>query len=171
MKQPAQIKPWLTPEELAVWVREAPSRDAYQRRLAIWLTYIGPFPAHQIATMLQVSKQAVWLWIGQYNKEGLEGLEREGRGGRRWAYLSWAEEEALLRSFQQQAAKGEIITAKQVFPELQRILGKEISLAYVYRLFHRHGWRKVGPRPRHVKANPQTQEEFKKTFSPSSKKL
>lgn len=170
MKRPAQIKPWLAPEELAVWVREAPSRDAYRRRLAIWLTYIGPFPAQQVATMLQVSKQAVWLWVGQYNREGPEGLERKGQGGRRWAYLSWVEEETFLESFLQRAAKGEIITAKQVLPELQKVTGKEISLAYVYRLLHRHGWRKLGPRPRHVKADPQAQEEFKKTSLQSSRK-
>jgi hypothetical protein len=38
-----------------------------------------------------------------------------------------------------------------------------VSLAYVYRLLHRHGWRKLGPRPRHPKAQPAVQERFKKT--------
>ena len=83
MRRPAQIKPWISPEEMMVWVREAPGRDAYQKRLAIWLTHIGPFHAHQVADMLCVSKQAVWLWIGQYNRQGPEGLHRQGRGGRR----------------------------------------------------------------------------------------
>lgn len=164
MRYPAQIKPWLTPEELSIWVREAPDRAAYQRRLAIWLTYIGPFSAQQVATLLQVSKQAVWLWVGQYNRRGLEGLERQGRGGRRWAYLSWSKEEALLRSFEERAVEGEIVTAKRILPEFQKAAGKKVSLAYIYRLLRRHGWRKLGPRPRHVKANPQDQEEFKKNF-------
>ena len=171
MKRPADIKPWMTPEELAVWVREAPTRPSYQMRLAIWLTHIGPFYAHEVARMLQVSKDAVWRWVGQYNKQGPEGLDRKGRGGRRWAFLSWAEEDAVLRSLEARAAKGDILTAKQIRPEIQRAVGgEEVSLAYVYRLLARHQWRKLGPRPHHVKADREAQEAFKKTSRTSSKK-
>src|SRR3972149_12225062 len=92
MRPPATVEPWLSTEELQVWVREAPDKESYQRRLAVWWTQIGPFPAHQIAEWLGVSKQAIWLWIGQYNHQGPEGLERQGRGGRRWGPLSPGEE-------------------------------------------------------------------------------
>ena len=170
MKPPARIKPWLSPEELAVWVREAPDLKSYQRRLAIWLTQFGPFHARQVAEMLQVSKQAVWLWVGQYNKHGPGGLERRGRGGRRWSYLSWEQERELLRSLEERAAQGEILTAKQILPQVEKAAGKKVSLGYVYRLLHRHRWRKLGPRPRHVKADGEAQEEFKKNSPPSSSK-
>ncbi len=50
MLPPAQLKPWFSPEELAVWVREAPGKDAYQRRLAIWLTHPRK-PAPEIADL------------------------------------------------------------------------------------------------------------------------
>jgi hypothetical protein len=66
MRPPAQLKPWLSPEELAIWVREASTREAYQKRLAIWLTFLRRW-APEIADLLQFSKQAVWLWVGQYN--------------------------------------------------------------------------------------------------------
>ncbi len=45
MRGPAQIEPWLSEEELLTWIREAADRQVYQKRLAIWLTKIGPFPA------------------------------------------------------------------------------------------------------------------------------
>ena len=170
MREPAQIKPWLSEEESLVWIREAPDIEAYQKRLAIWLTKIGPFHAHEVARMLGISKQAVWLWVGQYNQKGPEGLVREGRGGRRWSLLSWPQEEALLQSLEKRALGGELITAKQMLPPVCQAAGEEVSLAYVYRLLRRHQWRKLGPRPRHVKADPQAQEEFKKNFRPSSKK-
>lgn len=170
MRCPAQIKPWVSPEEMMIWVREAPSRDAYQRRLAVWLTYIGPFHAREVADMLCVSKQAVWLWIGQYNRHGPEGLRRQGRGGRRWSYLTWDQEEKLLRSLEDRAQAGEIITAKQMLPEIEALVGAEVSKGYVYKLLKRHNWRKLGPRPRHVKANTQAQEEFKKNFPNSSQR-
>lgn len=170
MKKPAQIKGWLSAEELASWVREAASRDEYQRRLAVWLSHIGPFYAHQVADMLQVSKQAVWLWVGQYNKWGPEGLSRKGRGGRRWSYLSWEEEARILGLLQERALGGEILSAARLLPEIREAVGEEVSLAFVYKLLHRHGWRKLGPRPRHVKADREAQEEFKKNSPPSSRK-
>lgn len=81
MRKPAPIHAWLSPEDLQTWVREARGRDEYQRRLAIWLAYIGPFPVHHVATLLGVSKQTVWLWVSQYNRHGPQGLERHGRAG------------------------------------------------------------------------------------------
>ena len=35
MRPPAQIEPWLSPEDLQTWVREAPDKASYQRRRAI----------------------------------------------------------------------------------------------------------------------------------------
>ncbi len=170
MRRPAQVKPWFSEEEFLVWIREAASRDVYQKRLAIWLTQMGPFHAEEVAKMLGISKQAVWLWVGQYNRNGPEGLVRQGRGGRRWSLLSWSKEEALLKSFEKRALEGEVITAKQMLPKICQATGGEVSLAYVYRVLRRHQWRKLGPRPRHVKADPGAQEAFKKNSRSSSKK-
>lgn len=169
MRRPASIEPWLSIEDMQVWVREAPDKPSYQRRLAIWLTQVGGLAAHSVAEFLCASKQAIWLWISQYNRQGPEGLDRQGRGGRRWAYLSLAEEQALLQNWQEQAARGEVLTAKQLHARLQKAAGRTISLGYVYRLLHRHGWRKLGPRPRHPKAQPAAQQRFKKNSPRSSK--
>jgi len=168
MRRPARIEPWLSPEELAVWVREADARAEYQKRLAIWLTYSGPFHAGRVADLLQVSTPAVWRWVAQYNRSGPAALHREGRGGRRWAFLSWPAEEALLDSLRDRAAAGDVITAKALWPAVKKATGKAVSLDYVYRLLHRHGWRKLGPRPRHVKADPAARETFKKNSRRSS---
>ena len=170
MRKPAQIKSWLSREELAAWVREAATRADYQKRLAIWLTDIGPYPAGQVATLLQISQQAVWLWVSQYNKQGPQALDRTGRGGRRWAFLSWAQEETLLDSWRARAAAGEVLTAKAIWPLVCETTDKPVSLDYVYRLLHRHGWRKLDPRPRHVQADPTAQADFKKNSRRSSPK-
>ena len=171
MRSPAAVSPWLTDEELAAWVQEASDKLAYQKRLAIWLTHSGQFHAQQVADLLQVSKQAIWLWVGQYNHEGPTGLVRSGRGGRRWAFLSWEDEEALLGRFEQRAMKGEVMTAKTLWSDVTQALGREVSLDYVYRLMHRHQWRKLSPRPSHVKANPQHQAAFKKNSPKRSGRL
>jgi hypothetical protein len=75
-----------------------------------------------------------------------------------------------LEKRQQAALRGQILTAPQLRAEQEKLLARRVSLAYVYRLLHRHGWRKLGPRPRHPKAQPAVQERFKKNSPKSSKK-
>lgn len=170
MRPPAVLKPWFTEGELAIWVRESSNKDDYQKRLCIWLTHLR-YSASEISDFIQVSIPSVWLWVGQYNRIGPEGLYRKGRGGRRWSFLSLEEEEKLLKSWEERAMVGEILTAPQLIPDVEEKVGKRVSVDYIYRLLHRHRWRKLGPRPRHVKANVQDQEAFKKTFQTSSRKL
>jgi hypothetical protein len=62
MPRSAHVEPWLSELELLEWVRAGESRAAYQRRLAVWLTYLRHFPAHEVATLLGVSTPAVWRW-------------------------------------------------------------------------------------------------------------
>jgi transposase len=163
MRPPAKLEPWFSAEQLVAWMQEAPEKASYQRRLSIWLTHIGPFPAVEVATMLGVSKQAVWKWVSEYNQHGPEGLDREGRGGRRWGLLSIEEEQRLLSRFAAQARSGDIVSAKQLLPAVCEAVGREVSLAYVYKLLHRQSWRKLMPRPRHVKQDPAAQAAFKQT--------
>ncbi len=164
MRPPAQIRPWLNETELAAWVQDAEDRARYQRRLAIWLAHGGRFHAREIAEMLLVSKQAVWLWISEYNAQGPAGLRRSGRGGRRWSYLQLAKERSFLKTLEARALKGEVLTVKQLLPELRKLAGRPVSLGFAYDLLRRHSWRKISPRPRHPKSDPAAQAEFKKNF-------
>jgi transposase len=154
MRRPALIHTWLSRERLQAWVRKARSREEYQKRLAIWMTLTGPFPAHRVASLLVVSKQAVWLWVSQYNQLGPDGLQRRGRGGRHRAYLSLSQEAALLMSLQKRAQQGEPATARQVQEEVSQATHINISISYIYRLFDRIGWRKLGARTRHSRVSP-----------------
>jgi transposase len=158
----AKLRAWLSEVELMEWVRTAEAADDCRRRLAVWLTYLGGHRAAQIAELLCVSVQAVWLWLGQYNREGPGGLRRQGRGGRRWGYLTTATEGQLLAQWERAAGQGQVITAKGLHAHVCQAVGRQVSLGYVYRLLHRHGWRKLGPRARHVKGDPQAQQQFKK---------
>ena len=166
MRMPARIRPHLTVDELGMWVEDAPDRDTYRRRLAIWMTECGPYHAQQVAMLLQVSVGSVWRWVAQYNGDGPEGLERQGRGGRRWALLSWAEEEQMLKQWHARAREADVLTAEHLHGHICQRTGHQVSLGYVYKLLARHGWRKLAPRPRHTKSTPQDQEAYKKTPRP-----
>ena len=162
MSRRLRIQPWLSDVELLAWTQDARTRAEYQRRLTIWLAVLECWPAHRVARALGVSTPAVWKWVGQYNREGPHGLERPGRGGRRWAFLTLDQERDLLGEIQAEAGRGQVLTAKQLLPRVRQVTGRKVSLDYVYRLLHRHGWRKLAPRPTHVKADPEAQEAFKK---------
>ncbi len=163
-------KAWLSDVEFLEWVRAAATPAQCRMRLAVWITALRGWPAHEVATLLGVSKQAVWAWLGQYNRLGPDGLDREGRGGRRWAFLPWEQEQQLLASMRAEALEGRVITAKHMYARVCQAAKREVSLGYVYRLMHRHVWRKPGPRPRHVRADPQAQAAFKKNSRKPSKK-
>jgi len=146
MRKPAFIHAWLSEKKLKAWVRIAHTRDDYQKRLAIWMTVKGPFPAHRVASLLVVSKQAVWLWVSQFNRLGPNGLQRRGRGGRRRAYLSLDQEKALLESLERDAIRGRAPRAREVQEEISKVTRKNVSISYVYRLLKRIGWQKLDAR-------------------------
>ena len=149
MRKPAVIQPWLSEKKLEAWVRTARAREEYQKRIAIWMTLKGPFPAHRVASLLLVSKQAVWLWVSQYNRKGPDSLQRRGRGGRRRAYLSLDQEKALLESLKRDAKRGRTPRAREVQEEISEVTRRNVSISYVYRLFERIGWQKLGARGHH----------------------
>lgn len=162
MSKRLHVEPWLSDVELLGWMQETRSRQEFQRRMAVWLAFLEPWPAHRIARALGVSEPAVWKWLGQYNRLGPQGLERRGRGGRRWSFLSLEQEAALLAQAQEEAGRGRVLTAKHLLPRVRQAVGHEVSLDYVYALLKRHHWRKLAPRPTHVKADPAAREACKK---------
>jgi transposase len=169
MKMPAQISDTMTTDEMAAWVREAPTADALRKRLAIWMTLKGPFHAHRVSELLQVSKQAVWLWIKQYNSGGMDGLDRKGRGGRRRAYLSVDQEKALVERLQFLVANGQASKAKELMPEVLKTVGQDVSVAYIYRLLQRHE-RKRGTKSTGVNKGDDTAETFTDPEKPLEQK-
>ena len=169
MRQPSNLTPWFTTDQLLAWVKESPDKSAYQRRLAVWLTHSAKFPAHHIADLLLVSVQSVWKWVGEYNTLGSSGLDRKGRGGRRWSLMTLDEEREFLAQQLDRAGSGDILTAKHLHPLLCQRLGQDVSLDYVYKVLHRHEWRKLAPRPHHAKQDPAAAAAFKKNSHKRSK--
>lgn len=143
MRQPAKIEPWLTAEQMSVWLKGAPDESAHRRRMAVWLTSMGRLHAPKVAEILGVSVQSVWLWTRQYNSKGPKGLERKGRGGRRWAFIPQKREAELLKPFIKRAHKGDVARAKDIRVVIEKELERKVSMPYVYRLLARHGWSRI----------------------------
>jgi transposase len=99
--------------------------------------------APKVAEILEVSVQAVWLWTHQYNTKGPKGLDRKGRGGRRWAFLSIEREAELLKPFIEMAKSGDVAKASDIRLVFEKQLRRKVSMPYIYRLLARHGWSRI----------------------------
>jgi transposase len=135
-----------------------------QRWLIIYNALVEPGKAENIARHCGVSKATVHAVISSYNRLGVAAVETPGKGGRRSGYLSLAEERAFLAPFFGRAQKGELATTEEIWRAFEARVGHEVDDSTIYRLLDRHGWRKLMPRPRHPKADPQAQHQFKKTL-------
>ena len=104
-------------------------------------------------------------WVSHVRKSFIEqGLSTvsENFGGRRRANMSIAEEKAFLDSFKDKAQSGGVLDVSEIHAELEKALSRKVHLPAVYKLLHRHGWRKLAPRKRNTKSDPLTQEVWKK---------
>jgi transposase len=139
MKKPAELKEWLDEKQLLEWLKSSSTVEEYRKRMVIWLTHFRKWHAAEIAEMTGVSVQAIWLWVGRYNKKGPGAFAEKKHGGRRWAFLTLDQERVLLNELNAQVGEG-VVTAKKVHEKLCEILGKKVSLGYVYQILHRNEW-------------------------------
>lgn len=156
--------PHLSIEEVKNRLKSDPRPWCRQRWLIIYNALVDPRKAEDIATHCGVSKATVHQVIAGYNRLGAAAVETPGKGGRRHQYLTLLEEKEFLAPFFAQAESGEIATVAQIQWGYEAKVGHEVDDSTIYRLLNRHGWRKLMPRPRHPQANPQEQEQFKKTL-------
>ncbi|MEO5358833.1 MAG: winged helix-turn-helix domain-containing protein [Nitrospirota bacterium] len=157
-----KVLPHLTAEEIKERLKETIGFWRVQKWLVILNALIAPRAAKEIALHLGLAEQTVHNLISEYNRLGPVVIERPGKGGRRRCYLTTEEEKALLEPFMERALTGKIATAKEIQSTLEQSVGHPVHKTTIYRLFKRNGWRKIVPRPFHVQAKKEEQEDFKK---------
>jgi len=159
-----RIKPWLSVEKMFQWLQKASGQSSYKRRMAIWLTLTGRLSASKVAEILGVSDQAVWLWLRQFNSLGPKGLERKGRGGRRWGFMTLQQEADLLKPLIRRARTGGVPKTLEIKRLVEQKLGRKVSVPYVYRLLHRHRWYETIAQSRPAVRAPK--DDFRKLSRP-----
>jgi transposase len=84
-----------------------------------------------------------------YAQGGIESLKPKPNGGRKHENMTLAEEKALLTRFANAAGAGEMLNIHDLKAAYVKAIGHVTSDSTVYNLLHRHGWRKLMPRPFH----------------------
>ena len=106
--------------------------------------------------------------VDKYRKKGLEGITGNHYGGHR-RNMSIEEEVAVLTPFKVRAEKGQIVEISEIAAAYQDAVGRSVAPTHIYRVLHRHGWRKVMPRSKHPQKASDDEIEASKKLKPKSR--
>lgn len=152
-------------------IQEAKTIDELRMAQAVFLPLEFGLSIEQTAEALGVSRGWACQLRGRFVKiERGEMTPMAPRGGRRRENLTREEEAAFLAPFLEQARAGGVLVVPPVQLALEERLGRPVALSSVYRLLHRHDWRKLAPDKRHPEADVAAQEEWKKNSPQHSSK-
>jgi transposase len=132
-------------------------------RIQMVLLRESGMPQPAIAAAMGVSLSTVNRAHMAYDQGGITALKPKPNGGRKHENMTLAEERALLARFAKAAGAGEMLNIHDLKTAYEKAIGHSTSDSTVYNLLHRHGWRKLMPRPFHPKRDLAAQNAFKKT--------
>lgn len=122
-----------------------------------------------IAQKLDTSAKVISRWISAYCKSGIEAL-MGGKFGGNHRNMSIDEEVQFLTEFESRAKNGQLVETSEIKQAYEDMVGHSIGGSQIYRILHRHGWRKIMPRSKHPnKASDEAIEASKKLTLESKK--
>jgi transposase len=134
-----------------------------RERIQMVLLREGGMTQPAIAQAMGVSLSTVNRAHMAYDHGGIKALKPKPNGGRKHENMPLAQEKALLARFAKRAGAGEMLNIHDLKATYEQAIGHATSDSTVYNLLHRHGWRKLMPRPHHPKRDLNAQDAFKKT--------
>ena len=152
-----------TARRMEILIETACDVSELKRVQSIYLRAKYGMSAEQIADIVGWSVGTIRNIHYEYMKHGKEALRLHSKGGRYHDYLGEDEEKLLLAPFSLTGKKGYILEVNKIHQAYEQRVGEKVAKSTIYRLLHRHGWRKITPRPRHPKADDKIMEAFKKT--------
>ena len=151
----------------AVELREAAKTIAEYRRAVAAIMFAhenNKFSAEEIGDILGVSRATIFADLSSIRNLDNSNtvIASPGSGGRHNSYLSHDQEALFLSNWDEEAKNGHILSIPKLHDSFNKLIGSNVSKTTVYRMLHRHGWRKIQPDTKHPKVDPIAQEEFKK---------
>jgi len=134
----------------------------YKRWQVLYFVSEYDVDATFISDVTGYSKASIYSIVQTFNKSKGKAISVKQRGGRRREIMSVEEEQEMMKSFEDKAMKGQIVSALDIKRIIEQKVKKSISDDYVWDLFKRNGWSKHSPRPHHPNKDIEKQNEFKK---------
>ena len=149
--------------------KENKNKRVEKRLYALELRASG-MSAREISEQTGFHSAYITQLSSKYRHGGIEAITGNHYGGNR-RNMSYEEEAALLRPFQEKAEKGQIIEISEIKARYEEAVGHSIGGSQIYYVLKRHGWRKVMPRSRHPKKASNEVIETSKKLKQSSQSL
>lgn len=150
-------------ENIKQLMNDSKNKEEFRRYQALYLRISQEMPVSAIADITGLSISHVYKIHSQCLKDGISCLSSGKKGGRYRSYLSLEEEAEILSEIEKKAVNGGIVEISKVHKLFEEKAGRKVALYTAYRLLHRHGWRKIAPRPYHPNQKTDSVETFKKT--------
>jgi transposase len=125
----------ISPEETAK-IEAARHRNKdkmVERWLKILLLHAAGESRKSIATAMGVSPQYITELVGEYKRVGLDSFAKKNYKGNR-RNMSFAEEEALIKTFDALAEAGEIVETSAIKAAYVEKVGHQIGASQIYRV-------------------------------------
>lgn len=128
--------------------RKANKDKKIEARLKVLLMRADGKPASKIGEVTGYHAAYVSGIISRYVNKGIEAITGKHYGGNR-RNMSYEEEAAILEPFIERSEKGQLVMVSEIEAAYEKAVGHSIGSGQIYRVLHRHGWRKVMPRSQH----------------------
>ena len=149
-------------EEVKLLMNNSKSKDEFRRYQALYLRVGEKMSASLIAKITGFSISHIHTIHSSAGTKGIASLASGIRGGRNRSYMCLEEEGLILKEIETSAIKGGVVEISKAHQLFEKKVGGKVAKYTTYRLLHRHGWRKIAPRPYHPKQKADAVETFKK---------
>ena len=124
-------------------------------------------PLEQKLSIAETAKavQRSPAWVSQARNEFIRNKAlpiKVPKNIRNRAHMTLEQEKAFLEQHIEASLEGGILIVNKLHAAREEFLGMKVALSTTYEMLHRHNWRKLVPYKRHVAADVEVQEEFKK---------
>ena len=138
MGKVSRVAPHLSLVEIQGRIHQTTGFWKVKKWLVIWHATVDPSSAKQIALHTGLAEQTVHNLIALYNRCGPDVVEGKGKGGRRRAYLTEREEIRFLEKYRKRAAKGELVTVREIKRGFEKVVGRMVHKSTISRLLKRY---------------------------------
>ena len=153
-------------EELSKAAKTNKRKDVDRRLRALLMRAKGNKLA-EIAQATGYSFSNITKLVRTYRAHGLIAIVETHYGGNH-RNMSYEEEAALLKPFEEKAESGQMVETSEIKAAYEEAVGHSVGASQIYYVLHRHKWRKVMPRSQHPKkASDEVIETSKKLTSES----
>lgn len=157
-----QLKRDVNQEEIKSKMKSAETVSDFKRWQIIYSLSAYAVDSDFLSDITGYSKYTIYSIVQQFNNSDNPNVDTKKRGGRRRSLMSVEEESLLMKSLEDMAVKGQILSERDVRKIVEQKLRKTVSNDFIWDLFKRNGWTKHSPRPQHPNKNEAEQDAFKK---------